>query len=103
MNGNFSSNGNLLFEIGGAQNTGLYDLLTINSGSAIFAGGNIEFAFIDNYTAKAGAHWDFLRADSILGWDTLSVTLTGLSPGLGWELKHFKNRVRLVITHQKKN
>ena len=90
------------FEIGGAHNTGLYDVLTINSGSAIFTGGNIELAFIDNYSAKAGDYWDFLHADSILGWDTLSVTLTDLSPGLRWKLVHTKkNWVRLVITPPK--
>ena len=81
INGNFTSSGNLIFEIAGLG-TGLYDVLDIN-GSAIFTGGNIEFDFINGYSPLAGESWDFLLANTVTGWDTLSFTFNGLDASLG--------------------
>jgi hypothetical protein len=84
INGNFSSSGKIIFEIGGLG-SGLYSVLDIN-GNAIFTGGNIEFDFINGYSPSAGNSWDdFLLANSITGLDTLSFNVEGLGSGFGYE------------------
>ncbi len=75
----------MLFEIGGLG-SGKYDVLNIN-GSATFTGGNVEFDFINGFSASAGNSWDFLLANSINGWNSLDVELAGLNNGLGWEVE----------------
>ena len=97
INGDFHSSGNLFFEIGGARTSGLYDVLTINSGSAIFAGGNIEFDFINGYSPKPGDHWNFLLAD-IIGWDTLTFTVYDLGAEWNWRVMQIDDKARLLIT-----
>ena len=96
INGNFTSSGNLIFEIAGLG-TGLYDVLDIN-GSAIFTGGNIEFDFINGFSASAGNYWDFLFATNISGWETLSFTFEGLGSGLSWDIDPIVGGERLLIT-----
>ena len=97
VNGTFSSSGNLIFDVAG-QGTGLFDVLDIN-GNAVFNSGNIAFNFIDGFSASAGNYWDFLLADTITGWDTLSFTFNGLGDGLGWEFDPLANGgERLLIT-----
>ena len=99
INGTFASSGSMLFEIGGLG-SGLYDVLNIN-GSAVFTGGNIGFNFINGFSPTAGNSWDFLLANSVTGWDTLSgPTFIGLGAGLGWEVNPFANGERLLITAQ---
>ncbi|MGO9611803.1 MAG: PEP-CTERM sorting domain-containing protein [Dissulfurispiraceae bacterium] len=97
INGNFSSSGKSIFEIGGAS-SGLFDVLAIN-GPATFTGGNIEFDFINGYNPTAGTFLDFLLASSITGWNTLSVTLLGLN-GAGWDVNPSANGEMLSITEQ---
>lgn len=75
MNGTFASSGHTLFEIGGLG-AGQFDVLNIN-GNAIFTGGTSRFNFM-NFTPVVGNSWDFLYADSITGWDTLSFLFSGL-------------------------
>ena len=77
INGNVSSSGNMLFQIGGLA-SGLYDVLHIN-GNALFTGGNIAINFINGFIASVGNSWDFLYASAITGWDTLTFTVSGLS------------------------
>ena len=96
INGNFTSSGNLIFEIAGLG-TGLYDVLDIN-GSAIFTGSNIEFDFINGFSASAGNYWDFLFATNISGWETLSFTFEGLGSGLSWDIDPIVGGERLLIT-----
>ena len=97
INGPFSSSGNLLFDIAGTA-SGQYSLLQIN-GAATFMGGNVEFDFINGYSAKAGDSWDFLFATTITGWGTLNFTIDGLGPGLGrWEIENYGNGGGLLIT-----
>jgi hypothetical protein len=96
INGNFSSSGNLEFEIGGLG-LGQYDVLDIN-GMAKFTGGIIEFDFINGFKALANNYWDFLLADSIAGWDSLAFNFQGLDPGLGFEFVHLGTGERLLIT-----
>jgi hypothetical protein len=79
INGAYASSGTTLFEIGG-KSTGQYDVLRIN-GNAIFTGGTLTFDFT-NITPKQGNSWNFLYANAISGWDTLSFTFTGLADGL---------------------
>ena len=82
INGDLYSSGTLIFEIGGLG-AGQYDILNIN-GNAYFTGGNIEFDFINGYSPTAGDSWDFLLANSITGWDTLSLNFNGLGAGFGY-------------------
>lgn len=96
FNGDFHSSGNLNFEIAGTG-TGLYDVLAIN-GNADFTGGNVLFSFIDGFQASAGNHWDFLLADSITGWDSLTVSFNGLNAGLGTHFTFDSSGAHLTIT-----
>jgi hypothetical protein len=96
INGDFFSNGNLEFEIGGLG-AGQYDVLDIN-GMAKFTGGNVEFDFTNGFNAKEGDFWDFLLANSISGWDKLTFNFDGLGTGLGWKLENIAGGERLVIT-----
>ena len=99
INGTFASSGNMLFQIGGLD-SGQYDVLNIN-GNALFTGGNIGFDFINTFNPSAGNSWDFLLANSITGWNTLNSSIvTGLDPGLGWEIIPFAHGERLLITAQ---
>jgi hypothetical protein len=79
INGNFQSNGNLLFRIGGLG-AGQFDALAIH-GQAFLNGGSVRFNFVD-FKPMAGNSWDFLSADSITGWNTLSHSVSELGPGL---------------------
>ena len=85
INGTFSSSGNMLFEIGGLR-SGQYDVLQIN-GNANFTGGNVEFDFTHGFNASANDYWNFVFADNITGWNSLSVEVNGLGNGLGWEIE----------------
>lgn len=96
INGNFSSSGNLFFEIEGT-NPGQYDVLDIND-NAVFNGGTINFDFINSFTPLAGNYWDFLFADAITGWNTLNFTVDGLGSGLSWEIDDITGGERLLIT-----
>jgi len=84
INGDFASDGNLFFEIGGLD-AGQFDVLHIN-GNASFTGGTIAFDFIHAFHASEGDYWEFLLADNIMGWDTLNVSVDGLGTGLAWEI-----------------
>jgi len=81
INGNFTSSGNLIFDIEGLG-TDKYSVLQIN-GNAYFYGGAVEFYF-NSFNPSAGDSWEFLFANSITGWDanTLSFIFNGLGPGL---------------------
>jgi hypothetical protein len=96
INGNFSSSGNLEFEIGGLG-AGLCDVLDINGG-ATFTGGSIHFDFASGFNAKAGDSWNFLFANSIDGWNNLAFDFHGLGTGLGWEFEQIAGGERLLIT-----
>jgi hypothetical protein len=95
INGTFSSSGTLLIDIAGLED-GKFSVLKIN-GDAIFSGGNIAFDFINGFKASPGNYWDFLYADSIAGWDTLSFTFNGLSSGLLGKIEPIPNGERLLI------
>jgi len=90
------SGGDIYFEIGGL-NDGQYDVLNI-TGSATFFGGKVEFNFINNFHAKSGDYWNFLFADSLNGWETLSFTMIGLGTGLDWEILDINEGKRLLIS-----
>jgi hypothetical protein len=62
---------------------GDFDILDIY-GDAYFNSGILEFDFINGFDAVAGDYWDFLFADTITGWDTLSFTFNNLDAGLDW-------------------
>ena len=95
VNGDFSSNGNLFFEIAGL---GAFDVLDIN-GNAIFGGGSIEFEFIDGFHAAAGNYWDFLFSDTITGRSNINFVVNGLDSGLTWSVIHIDNQgERLLIS-----
>ncbi|MDP1558517.1 MAG: PEP-CTERM sorting domain-containing protein [Nitrosomonas sp.] len=95
INGDFYSSGNLVFEIAGL---GEYDVLDIN-GNAAFAGGNVEFNFINDFHASINNYWDFFFADTITGMNSLNFTFNGLGKGLGWDIIHLGNQgERLLIT-----
>jgi hypothetical protein len=79
INGDLHSSGNLWFRLGGTG-TGEFDALDIN-GDALFTGGTVYFD-LGEFDAAAGDSWDFLAADSIIGWDTLQFAFNGLSPDL---------------------
>ena len=96
VNGTFSSSGNLLFEIGGVG-SGQYDVLNIN-GAANFDGGDVIFDFLSTYKQMVGDSWDFLLADNITGWDTLSFTEIGLQYGVRWEVLPSGTGEMLLIT-----
>jgi hypothetical protein len=93
VNGDFTSSGNLKFEIAGLG-AGQFDVLKIN-GAATFNGGNVAFDFLGGFNAVAGNSWDFLLANSYSGQNSLAFTFNGLSAGLegnvsytatGWHL-----------------
>ncbi len=94
--GTLVSGGDIYFEISGLGN-GEYDVLKIN-GSATFNGGNVEFDFINGFHAKAGDYWNFLFADSLIGWGTLNLAMNGLGSGLNWEIIDITGGKQLLIT-----
>lgn len=83
VNGDFSSNGTLVFEIGGLA-SGTYDVLDIH-GNATFNGGNVQLNVINGYGGADG-NWDFLLANTVTGWENLSVSVNGLPPGKWWRI-----------------
>jgi hypothetical protein len=85
INGNFQSSGNLVFHIGGLA-TGKFDLLAIH-GMAFFDGGSVRFSFVD-FKPMAGNSWDFLSANSITGWNTVSHSVSELGPGLTYSFSY---------------
>jgi hypothetical protein len=97
INGDFTSSGNLIFEIFGQDNE-QYNQLFINNGNALFTGGSMVFYFINGYQAKTGDHWDLLYATSIDGLDTLTYTLNGLDSGFGWKFDYINGAGSLMIT-----
>lgn len=84
FNGDFHSSGDFYFGISGTE-TGSYSVLTIN-GNADFTGGNVGFYFASSFQPSAGDHWNFLLADSITGFDSLSITFF-LPHGGGYDNK----------------
>jgi hypothetical protein len=96
INGDFSSSGNLFFEIAGLS-AGQYDVLKI-IGDANFDGGNINFDLIEGFIPSAGNSWDFLFATNISGWNNLKFTFDDLGPGLGWEIDDIVGGKQLLIT-----
>ena len=94
FNGAFHSSGNFVFEIAGTA-AGQYDVLAIN-GAANFTGGNVEFDFIDGFHASVGDHWDFLLANNVTGWDSLSFS-SNVS-GLGTSITQDSLGAHLSIT-----
>ena len=95
INGTFSSSGTLLIDIWGLDE-GKYSVLKIN-GAALFDGGNIEFDF-RNYIPSMGDSFDFLFADTIIGWETLSYTAEGLGTEFSFEIESFLGGEKLVCT-----
>jgi len=95
INGTLSSSGTLLFEIAGLDD-GQYDVLDVN-GDLIFTGGILQFDFIDGFVAEVGDYWDFLFADSIIGWDTLDFIFNGLGSGRAWMFEQLVDGERLLI------
>ena len=94
FNGAFHSSGDFVFEIAGTA-AGQYDVLAIN-GAADFTGGNVEFDFIDGFHASVGDHWDFLLANNVTGWDSLSFS-SNVS-GLGTSITQDSLGAHLSIT-----
>ncbi len=76
FNSDFHSSGDLILEIAGTE-TGQYDALVIN-GNADFTGGDILFAFNNDFHPSVGDHWNFLLGDSITGLESLNVSFSGL-------------------------
>jgi hypothetical protein len=96
INGNVLCSGNLIFDMEGLGN-GQYSVLDIN-GNATFTGGRVEFDFLNGFKPAAGNSWEFLLAQSIAGWDTLTYNFIGLGPGLGWEFSAVTGGEVLTIT-----
>jgi hypothetical protein len=94
FNGAFHSSGDFVFEIAGTA-SGQYDALAIN-GAADFTGGNVEFDFIDGFHASVGDHWDFLLANNVTGWDSLSFSFN--VSGLGTSITQDSLGAHLSIT-----
>ena len=98
INGNLTSSGKMIFEIGGLG-AGQFDELKIN-GAALFTGGTLEFNFINGFSAAAGNSWDFLFANPFSGQNTLNYTFNGLAPGLqgivSFNTKHWNLSVTSV-------
>jgi hypothetical protein len=94
FNDAFHSSGDFVFEIAGTA-AGQYDVLAIN-GAANFTGGNVEFDFIDGFHASVGDHWDFLLANNVTGWDSLSFS-SNVS-GLGTSITQDSLGAHLSIT-----
>ena len=87
VQGDYTMNsGAVVFELAGTD-AGTHDRLEV-SGTASLEGGVLEFAFIDGYLPSAGDRVEFLTAEGGLSAieDDLSVALTGLAPGLGFDL-----------------
>lgn len=97
VNGNFTSSGNLVFEIAGLG-AGQFDVLKIN-GAATFNGGNVAFDFLGGFNAVAGNGWDFLLANSYSGQNTLAFTFSGLSAGLEGNVSYNANGWHLNIAN----
>jgi hypothetical protein len=83
VNGDLHSQANYLFELGG-MGAGQFDLFQLN-GHAFFSGGSFTLSFIDGYLGHAGDIWQFMRADSFTGWNSVAWTVTGLGNGLNYE------------------
>ena len=96
INGDFSSSGNLLFNLSGAD-AGANDLLTI-TGKGSFSGGSVQFNFLNGFQPVAGNTWKFLSAKTTTGWESLSLTVNGLDAGLGWKLADTGSGMGLSIT-----
>ena len=96
INGDFSSSGNLLFNLSGAD-AGANDLLTI-TGKGSFSGGSVQLNFLNGFQAVAGNTWKFLSAKTTTGWESLSLTVNGLDAGLGWKLADTGSGMGLSIT-----
>jgi hypothetical protein len=92
INGNFTSSGNLNFNIYINGNN-----VFIINGDAIFNGGSCHFDFIA-YKPHVGEYWDFLFADTITGFETL--TFSSYLANFAWEIESFPTWERLVITAQ---
>ena len=60
--------------------------------------GKVEFDFKDSFKPKKGNFWDFLFADSVIGWDKLSFTVMGLDDKFAWEIDQFGGFEKTVIT-----
>lgn len=97
VNGDFTSSGNLKFEIAGLG-AGQFDVLKIN-GAATFNGGNVAFDFLGGFNAVAGNSWDFLLANSYSGQNTLAFTFNGLSAGLEGNVSYDANGWHLNIVN----
>ena len=97
INGDFTSRGNLIFEIAGLG-AGQFDVLNIN-GVATFNGGNVAFDFLGGFNAVAGNSWDFLLANTYSGQNTLAFTFNGLSAGLEGKVSYNANSWHLSIAN----
>jgi len=97
VNGDFTSSGNLKFEIAGLG-VGQFDVLKIN-GAATFNGGNVAFDFLGGFNAVAGNSWDFLLANLYSGQNTLAFTFSGLSAGLEGNVSYNANGWHLNIAN----
>ena len=96
INGDFSSNGNVDFELGGLG-AGQYDVLQIN-GDATFIGGNLVFDLVNGFQAADGDSFDFLLAHNVTGLNTLGFTINGLGAGLAGRLVRENGGLGLLIT-----
>jgi hypothetical protein len=96
INGNFQSSGNLLFRIGGLG-AGQFDVLAIH-GMAFLNGGTLAFNFM-GFTPMVGNSWDFLYADTIAGWNTLSFMFSGLGAGQTAQFTYANGVETLRIVH----
>ena len=83
VNGDLHSQANYFFELGGTG-SGEFDLFQLN-GNAFFNGGSFTFSFVDGYLGHAGDTWQFMRASSFTGWNSIAWTVTGLGGGLNYE------------------
>ena len=85
ITGSLNSSGSLDFEFEGTG-AGQFDVLAVN-GPATFAGGTVNFDFINGFQGAAGDSWDFLSATSgITGWDSLTSSISGLGAGLTYQV-----------------
>jgi len=90
INGSFYSSGAIQLNITPNGNNILNDSIMIN-GSAVFTGGNLTVDLYNSgvFTPRDGEYWDLLTANSITGWNTLSVNISfpPSSVGSGWEIE----------------
>ena len=96
INGNLTSGSNIYIEIAGTG-IGQYDVLQVN-GVLEFIGGLITIEFIDGFVPELDDTFNFLVAESSLGWDKLKWAVTGLGAGFEWDIVYGERGAYFDIT-----